>query len=66
MIEVYNNIYMKEFPLTGNPLKSINIFVIKTDEGNLIVDTGFNNSENIQNMEDLFDELDLDISKTSL
>lgn len=66
MKEVYKNIYMKEFPLTGNPLKSINIYAIKTDQGNLIVDTGFNNPENIKNMEDLFEELDLDIKNTSL
>lgn len=66
MKKVYENIYMKEFPLTGNPLKAINIFVIKTDDGNLIVDTGFNNPENIKNMEDLFKDLDLDISETSL
>lgn len=66
MQEVYKNIYMKEFPLTGNPLKAINIFVIKTDEGNLIVDTGFNNPENRGNMKDLFEELDLDIKETSL
>lgn len=66
MKEVYKNIYMKEFPLTGNPLKSINIYAIKTDEGNLIVDTGFNNPENRKNMDDLFEELDLDIKNTSL
>lgn len=66
MLEVYKNIYMKEFPLTGNPLKSMNIFIVKTEKGNLIVDTGFNNPENIANMEELFHELNLDISKTSL
>lgn len=66
MKEVYKNIYLEEFPLTGNPLKSMNIFVIKTDEGNLIIDTGFNNPENIKNMDDLFEKLNLDIRNTSL
>lgn len=66
MKEIYKNIYLCEFPLTGNPLKSINIFVIKTEEENLIIDTGFNNEENRKNMKDLIEELDLDLSKTSL
>lgn len=66
MKEVYKNIYMKEFPLTGNPLKSINIFIIKTEDGNMIIDTGFNNEENKANMEEVFKELDLDLKNTSL
>lgn len=66
MREVYRNIYLEEFPLTGNPLKSMNIFVVKTPEANLIVDTGFNNPENRANMDKLIEDLDLDLSKTSL
>lgn len=66
MKEVYKNIYLCEFPLTGNPLKSINIFVIKTEKENLIIDTGFNNDENRKNMDDLIEKLDLDLSNTSL
>ena len=66
MKKVYDNIYLCEFPLTGNPLRSINIFVIKTEEENLIIDTGFNNEENRKNMDDLIKDLDLDPSKTSL
>lgn len=64
--EVYKNIYQATFPLTGNPLKSINIFVIKTDQGNMIIDTGFNNEENRKNMDDLIKELDLDLASTKL
>ena len=66
MKELYKNIYQEIFPLTGNPLKSINIYVIKTDEGNLIIDTGFNNEENRKNMDDLIEKLDLDLENTSL
>lgn len=64
--EVYKNIYQATFPLTGNPLKSINIFVIKTELGNMIIDTGFNNEENRKNMDDLIKELDLDLARTKL
>lgn len=64
--EVYKNIYQATFPLTGNPLKSINIFVIKTSDYNLIIDTGFNNEENRKNMDDLIKNLDLDLTKTKL
>ena len=55
--EVYKNIYQATFPLTGNPLKSINIFVIKTKDYNLIIDTGFNNEEGSQILEDKANEI---------
>lgn len=66
MKEIYKDIFLVEFPLTGNPLKSINIYVIKAEDGNMIVDTGFNNPENIKNMEDLIESLDLDLKNTSI
>lgn len=66
IIEVNKNIYQAIFPLTGNPLKSINIFTIKDDDSALIVDTGFNNPENRANMDAMIKALDLDLSKTSL
>lgn len=66
MQEVYKNIYMDVFPLTGNPLKSINIFVIKSNDRNMIIDTGFNNPENRNNMDELIEKLNLDLSKTDL
>ena len=64
--EVYKDIYQAIFPLTGNPLKSINIFVIKSDELAMIIDTGFNNPENRANMEELIKKLNLDLCKTIL
>ncbi len=66
MYEVFNGVYLQEFPLTGNPLKSINIFVIKSGDAAMIVDTGFNNEEVRGCMIDLINELRLDLSKTSL
>lgn len=66
MKEVYKNVNLVEIPLTGNPLKTMNIFVITTDEGNMIIDTGFNNEENRSTMDKLIEDLNLDLSKTSL
>lgn len=64
--KVQDNIYLAEIPLKGNPLKSINIYIIKTDEGNIIVDTGFNTEEILSLTKDFIKDLDLDLSKTSL
>ncbi len=64
--EVYKDIYQAIFPLTGNPLKSINIFIIKSEDSSMIIDTGFNNPENSANMEELFERLNLDPLKTKL
>lgn len=64
--EVYENIFLAEIPLKGNPLKSINIYIIKTDEGNIIVDTGFNTEEILDLTKGFIKDLDLDLNKTSL
>lgn len=64
--EVYKDIYQAIFPLTGNPLKSINIYVIKAGDFSMIIDTGFNNPENRANMEELIRRLTLNLSKTKL
>jgi len=66
MQEVFSGVYLQEFPLTGNPLKTINIFVIKSGDEAMIVDTGFNNEELKGCMLNLIKELALDLSKTSL
>lgn len=64
--ERYPGIYQREIPLKGNPLKAINIFIVKTEERNMIVDTGFNTPEIIEEMKDYIEELDLDLSRTIL
>ena len=64
--KVYDNVYMSIFPLTGNPLREINIFIIKDKDEAMIIDTGFNNEENRANMDQIIEELELDLGKTSL
>ena len=45
--QAYKNIYRIYVPLTGNPLKSLNSYLIKADGAgkNLLIDTGFNCEE---------------------
>ncbi|KUO62707.1 MAG: Zn-dependent hydrolase [Gracilibacter sp. BRH_c7a] len=40
--EVYPGIYLNEIPLPGNPLKSLNSYILTSKQRNLIIDTGFN------------------------
>jgi len=42
--EVRDRLYRIEVPLPNSPLKELNSYVIKADDRNLIIDTGFNRS----------------------
>ena len=66
MKEVYKDIYLFEIPLKGNPLKSFNCFIIKNNERNLIIDTGFNTKEIEELMMNAINTLNLDLEKTAL
>lgn len=66
MKEVYKDIYLFEIPLKGNPLKSLNCFVVKGKDRNLIVDTGFRTEEIEEIMMEALKILNLDLEKTSL
>jgi glyoxylase-like metal-dependent hydrolase (beta-lactamase superfamily II) len=43
--EIAANLFCIELPLPQNPLKSINCYVIKGKNRNLIIDTGMNRPE---------------------
>jgi glyoxylase-like metal-dependent hydrolase (beta-lactamase superfamily II) len=43
--EILPNIFQLEVPLLGNPLKSLNSYLIKGNDRHLIIDTGFNRPE---------------------
>lgn len=64
--EVFDNIYMFEAKLPKSPLKSINVYVIKDKDKNLVLDTGYNMGETLVSMEDGLKELDLEIKDTEL
>jgi glyoxylase-like metal-dependent hydrolase (beta-lactamase superfamily II) len=62
--EVLPNLYKIEVPLPRNPLKALNSYVIKTEERNMIVDTGMNREECMTAMNLALKELDVDLGKT--
>ncbi len=62
--EIAENLHKVEIPLPGNPLKSINSYMIKSPERNLIIDTGMNRNACRQVMQKALSELDIDLSKT--
>lgn len=62
--ELAPNLYRIEVPLPNNPLRSINCYVLKSDDRNLVVDSGMNREECRTVLEAGFNELELDLTKT--
>jgi glyoxylase-like metal-dependent hydrolase (beta-lactamase superfamily II) len=59
------HLYRIIIPLPNSPLKELNSYVIKADDRNLIIDTGFNRSVCFEAMQDGLRTLDIDLSKTN-
>lgn len=66
MREIYKNIYIKELPLPNNPLKYLNFYIVKGNEKSMIVDTGFNREDTKEEVEKVFNELNLKPENTIL
>jgi len=66
--KIYTNpdIYKLFVPLPDNPLQNLNCFVVKSDKGNLIIDTGFNRPECEEALRTGLKELEIDINDTVL
>ncbi len=62
--EISANLYKIEIPLPGSPLKSLNSYVIKGSERNLIVDTGWNQEECMNAMQQGLKEIGIDMRQT--
>ncbi len=62
--EIDRNLYRIEIPLPRNPLKSINSYVIKGPERNLIIDTGLNREECKRALLDGLAEIGVDLNHT--
>ena len=62
--EVAGNLYRVEIPLSGNPLKSINSYILKGQERNLIIDTGMNREECMKTLQAGLKSLGVDLRKT--
>ncbi|NLK44195.1 MAG: MBL fold metallo-hydrolase [Tissierellia bacterium] len=65
-IKVFEDIYKIEVVLPKNPLKAINVYVIKGEDKSLIIDTGFNQEECIDSLFKGLEELNIDIKETEL
>lgn len=66
--QVYKDpdIYKIDVPLPENPLRVLNSYVIKTSGESLLIDTGFNQPECLEALEEGMRELNLDPSSLSL
>lgn len=66
--KIYSNpdIYKIFVPLPDNPLQNLNCFVVKSNKGNLIIDTGFNRKECEDALRKGLEELDIDINDSAL
>ncbi len=62
--EISANLFRVEIPLPGNPLKSLNSYVIRASERNLIIDTGLNREECKAAMHAGLTEIGVDLKKT--
>jgi glyoxylase-like metal-dependent hydrolase (beta-lactamase superfamily II) len=62
--EIMPRLYRIIIPLPNSPLKELNSYVIKSDDRNLIIDTGFNRSVCFEAMQEGLRALDIDLSKT--
>jgi glyoxylase-like metal-dependent hydrolase (beta-lactamase superfamily II) len=62
--EIMPHLYRIIIPLPNSPLKDLNSYVIKSDERNLIIDTGFNRTVCFEAMQEGLRSLDIDLSKT--
>lgn len=62
--EVLSELYKIEIPLPQNPLGSLNSYVVKGNEGFLIIDTGMNRRECERPMLKSLERLDVNLSET--
>lgn len=51
-MEIRPNIYLLKVPIPDNPLEYLNAYLIKTSEGSLLIDTGWNTDEAFASLTD--------------
>lgn len=62
--EIAANFYKIEIPFPETSLKSVNFYVVRDRERNLIIDTGMYNDECFNAMRAVLKNLDVDFEKT--
>ena len=64
--EVHNNIYRIAVPLPENPLRSLNSYLIKSDDRNLLIDTGFRRKECLDSLKEGIVKLGVKMEDTDI
>jgi len=64
MEEIRPNLFRLPIPLPDSPLKYLNAYVIKSDDRNLIVDTGLNRRACLEAMQAGLEALNIDLART--
>ena len=62
--EILPSLYRIVVPLTGNPLREINSFVLTSRDRNLIIDTGMNRPECREVLEAGLEQIGVDLDRT--
>jgi len=64
--EIIPNLYRTEIPLPRSPLKWLNSYIVRGDNRFLIIDTGFNREECLNEMNANLNKLGVDLNKTDI
>lgn len=62
--KILPDIYKIEVPLPDNPLRSLNSYIVKSNNRNLIIDTGMNREECLKAMLEGLERLRIDLNNT--
>ncbi len=62
--EMIPNLYRTEIPLPNNPLKWLNVYIVRGNGRSLIIDTGFNREECFNALHDSLQKLGVDLTRS--
>ena len=65
MDEIVTGIYQLKIPIPNNPLEYTNIYLLKGDDGHLLIDTGWNDEAAFQALSNQLAEIGVDFKKIS-
>ena len=64
--KITHNIKRIKIRLPGSPLKSLNSYLVKGEERNLLIDTGFHLDESFSDLQEGLRGLGIDMSRTDI
>ena len=62
-VEILPGIYRLQLPLPGSFLKYVNVYLVKGDNGYLLIDTGLNTDATLGSLRKRLDELDITVEE---